>query len=140
MEQWGEVAPIYYNVHRWYETGTGRYTGPDPLGLWGDLNLYRYASANPLSWVDPSGLSVLICSRKTHGPMPGNHAYFWDDREGLPPDQPRYCGKGKGDPTPETGPSEDEDADQCTVIPGSPGRDDDLMGCCRRSADSGAGG
>lgn len=44
-----------YNADRWYETGTGRYTGPDPLGLWGDLNLYRYASANPLSWVDPLG-------------------------------------------------------------------------------------
>jgi uncharacterized protein RhaS with RHS repeats len=32
---WGRG--VYYNVHRWYERGTGRYTRPDPIGLAGRL-------------------------------------------------------------------------------------------------------
>ncbi len=35
-------APLYYNVHRWYEYGTGRYTRVDPTGLLPDLDLLQY--------------------------------------------------------------------------------------------------
>jgi RHS repeat-associated protein len=50
----GELA---YNVYRWYQSGTGRYTRPDPLGLMaGEENLYRYAKANPLRLFDTLGL------------------------------------------------------------------------------------
>jgi RHS repeat-associated protein len=50
-------AGIYYNVHRWYENGTGRYGSADPLGiqLEGDTNPYLYAGAAPLVFVDPLG-------------------------------------------------------------------------------------
>ncbi|ECA5091598.1 type IV secretion protein Rhs, partial [Salmonella enterica subsp. enterica serovar Menston] len=34
-----------------------RFVSQDPIGLSGGLNLYQYAP-NPLSWVDPLGLSV----------------------------------------------------------------------------------
>ena len=47
---------IYYNVHRWYESGMGRYLAPDPLGVQANPNLYDYAVANPLVGVDPLGL------------------------------------------------------------------------------------
>jgi RHS repeat-associated protein len=60
----------YYNVHRWYETGTGRYASIDPLHSVPMLQietprsqdpelfspLYGYATANPLSYIDPLGL------------------------------------------------------------------------------------
>ncbi len=48
---------LFYNVHRWYESGTGRYAAPDPMGLDAGLNLYSYAWANPVMWTDPLGLS-----------------------------------------------------------------------------------
>lgn len=61
---------LYYNLNRWYEPLTGRYTQPDPLG---DLPvtellhspeadpelfspLYSYVGDNPLSYIDPLGL------------------------------------------------------------------------------------
>ncbi len=50
-------AGLYYNVHRWYEGGTGRYTRPDPLGLGGGWNLFLYAGASPTSYIDPLGLT-----------------------------------------------------------------------------------
>lgn len=47
---------LYYNVHRWYETGTGRYASSDPLGISASLNTYAYVDARPISLFDPLGL------------------------------------------------------------------------------------
>ncbi len=57
--QWREAAwensgpgnGPYYNLYRWYEAGTGRYTQPDPL----DEGSYAYALNRPLSFIDPTG-------------------------------------------------------------------------------------
>ncbi len=48
---------LYYNVHRWYETGTGRFSRPDPRwdGFYGDINQYLYAGASPLNHYDVDG-------------------------------------------------------------------------------------
>lgn len=35
----------------------GQFTQTDPIGLVGGLNFYKYAP-NPISWIDPLGLSV----------------------------------------------------------------------------------
>lgn len=66
---------VYYNVHRWYELGVGRYTRPDPLhvveanrpfmtaGLGHRWSLYSYVDGNPLLFVDPLGLLKFVgCS------------------------------------------------------------------------------
>ncbi len=42
--------------HRWYDSGTGRYERPDPEPPVSATNLYRYAEANPLAYVDRNGL------------------------------------------------------------------------------------
>jgi RHS repeat-associated protein len=62
---------LYYNVSRWYESGNGKYSQPDPLGGDGpaepvpqrptvDTELsspfYSYVNANPTSYIDPIGL------------------------------------------------------------------------------------
>jgi RHS repeat-associated protein len=53
-------AELVYNVHRWYESQTGRYTRPDPLGVLpperNAVNLYLYALASPIRAYDPLGL------------------------------------------------------------------------------------
>jgi RHS repeat-associated protein len=47
---------LYYNMARYYDPRIGRYISSDPIGLAGGLNPYLYARANPLRYIDPSGL------------------------------------------------------------------------------------
>ncbi|MFI5687704.1 RHS repeat-associated core domain-containing protein [Streptomyces sp. NPDC051636] len=46
----------HYNLHRHYDPETGRYLSPDPLGLVAASNPDTYVH-NPLTWLDPYGLS-----------------------------------------------------------------------------------
>ena len=59
-DTWQQTRPeggIYYNVHRWYGPGTGRYGRSDPLGLVRSRrDLFGYASAAPTTGVDKLGL------------------------------------------------------------------------------------
>ena len=62
--QWAEAAfgsGLYYNVHRWYEPGTGRYGRPDPLETRGDANPFAYAYVNPITIFDLLGLKSRTC-------------------------------------------------------------------------------
>ncbi len=52
----GSETGLHYNLFRYYDPQTGRFTVQDPIGLKGGLNLYQYAP-NPLGWIDPLGLS-----------------------------------------------------------------------------------
>ena len=48
---------LNYNVNRDYEAATGRYIQSDPLRLMAGPSTYAYVDANPLSYVDPLGLT-----------------------------------------------------------------------------------
>lgn len=50
---------MHYNYFRYYDPGTGRYLRADPIGLKGGLNLFTYASNNPLNLIDFLGLESL---------------------------------------------------------------------------------
>jgi uncharacterized protein RhaS with RHS repeats len=55
---------LFYNYYRDYDPQTGKYLQPDPIGLYGgSFSTYAYANGNPISGVDPLGLSVLIIGR-----------------------------------------------------------------------------
>ncbi|WP_442965695.1 RHS repeat domain-containing protein [Ramlibacter sp. Leaf400] len=49
---------LHYNYFRSYDPSGGGYTQPDPIGLAGGWNQYRYVDNNPLNWIDPEGLQA----------------------------------------------------------------------------------
>ncbi|WP_250515438.1 RHS repeat-associated core domain-containing protein [Caballeronia sp. INDeC2] len=51
---------LHYNRMRYYDPSAGRFTTPDLIGLAGGINVYQYADANPVKWLDPLGLSKCL--------------------------------------------------------------------------------
>ena len=57
---------------RWYQPNIGRFVQRDPIGFLGGLNLYGYCIDNPLSAIDPSGLTFVV-----NGPGPARWIVNW---------------------------------------------------------------
>jgi RHS repeat-associated protein len=66
---------LYYVRTRYLDPGTGRFTTPDPAGVWEDGrsrgNTYTYAGNNPVMFVDPTGLYSVNRYHTCGGPWPG---------------------------------------------------------------------
>ncbi|MCX7001700.1 MAG: RHS repeat-associated core domain-containing protein, partial [bacterium] len=56
-KEWDPDAQLYYFGFRWYDPDTGTWTTKDPLKFrGGDINIYRFASNDPLNHHDSYGL------------------------------------------------------------------------------------
>ena len=62
--QWGvmdEGNGLDFMRSRFYDSGLGRFTATDPIGVNGqDANLYRYVTNNPIKAVDPQGTFIWV--------------------------------------------------------------------------------
>ncbi|MDH5668631.1 MAG: hypothetical protein OEY86_11520 [Nitrospira sp.] len=70
--EFDQESGLYYYRARAYDSSIGRFLQEDPIGIAGSLNVYLYALANPLSFVDPDGLRATITCircRGTAGPI-----------------------------------------------------------------------
>ena len=55
-QYWDDETGLHYNWNRYYDSQTGRYLTPDPIGfLGGDLNLFVYVLNDPIIKIDPEG-------------------------------------------------------------------------------------
>ncbi len=54
--RYSEITNQYFNRNRYYSPALGRFILKDPIGFYGDINLYRYADNNPLIYTVPWGL------------------------------------------------------------------------------------
>ena len=108
-QYWDSESRLHYNLNRHYDPRSGRYLSPDPVGVAGGLNLYRYCT-NPIMQSDALGLRVpsspnteitnqhnngefgtrcAACGVNTHGPgrqrpSSPDHVVPYADIENLP--------------------------------------------------------
>jgi RHS repeat-associated protein len=69
---WDDASRTYYNRYRFYDPRVAHFLSPDPIGIRGGLDAYRYPP-DPVNFIDPLGLK---CRGKNDDP----HLYRGSNR------------------------------------------------------------
>ena len=77
-QYYDQETGLHYNWNRYYDAVTGKYITSDPIGLFGGLNTYLYANANPLKFFDSNGLLFGLPAGESFG---DSAAQYWADRQ-----------------------------------------------------------
>ncbi|TSC62613.1 MAG: hypothetical protein G01um101448_800 [Parcubacteria group bacterium Gr01-1014_48] len=79
-EESDDSTGLYYLRARWYDPSVGRFLSRDPIDEGGAPQVghqrYAYAGNNPLTYVDPSGLTVYVASSRVASVTPFAHTYL----------------------------------------------------------------
>jgi RHS repeat-associated protein len=127
-------AGLSYFGHRFYSVAVARWLTRDPAGEAEGDNLYEFVRDSPINYIDPQGLSIWLCTRAVGGfPFVGRHAYLWDDRYNTSCSMRGSSGSGPNSGAADLGPG----FDQCTKVEDSAGKEDNVMNCCRSTANNG---
>ena len=59
LEDNRDASGLLYKRNRYLDPNSGQFTQEDPIGLAGGMNLYGFASADPVSFGDPFGLCTI---------------------------------------------------------------------------------
>ncbi|SFQ34783.1 RHS repeat-associated core domain-containing protein [Variovorax sp. 770b2] len=78
-----EESGLFYNYFRSYDTRTGRYSQPDPIGLNGGWNRFGYVNGNSLTGSDPFGLDTIVVIGGSTGGNPFGHAAIGFTGQGV---------------------------------------------------------
>ncbi len=65
---------LFYNYHRYYDSDTGQYLSPDPIGLDGGLRPQAYVT-NPTTWIDFLGLTTYPSGMDSLGGFERHHIF-----------------------------------------------------------------
>jgi RHS repeat-associated protein len=75
---------LYLMGARYYDPEVGRFITPDPIGAMGGLNLYAYCKNDPINFIDPSGLKLIVIISEADGDFDwlfGSHSLLIIDKE-----------------------------------------------------------
>jgi RHS repeat-associated protein len=117
------VADLYYNMHRDYDSSTGRYIQADPIGLDGGPSPYSYAMNNPLRYMDPTGefVPTIVRELSRYAWQAGKDWYnnsSFNTSFGQSCEQPLYRNRddgGNGGGVAGNPSSDDEPGDECDI-------------------------
>jgi RHS repeat-associated protein len=94
--EWDPETALYYFRARYYDPKVGRFISADPLALEHGSSRYGYASGDPVSSVDPSGLADYQPRFPASGRIPGTKiTYRMDFRQSGLPNMHIYWPDGK---------------------------------------------
>jgi RHS repeat-associated protein len=109
-QYYDQETGLHYNYFRYYDPKTGRYITPDPIGLWGGINLFSYVANSPLHYIDPYGLDLIGSQVRDAN---GNTVfYFYDTDTGA-----EYFYRGITEPAPQISPTTGEEYGPYAKLP-----------------------
>jgi RHS repeat-associated protein len=109
-QYYDQETGLHYNYFRYYNPQTGRYITPDPIGLWGGINLFAYVQNSPLRYIDPYGLDLIGSQLRDAN---GNTVFYFHDTD-MGAD---YIYRGITEPAPKISPKTGKEYGEDAQLP-----------------------